>query len=139
MELRDLRQSDLDYCRDNDISHSKFDTEQCIYTWTLLEDGDILGIGGLQIITNNCAWVWASLTNNATKYKVTLLRTIRDYMETTCTNAGVTRIQAWSEIGFDKSKRLLEHLGFKPEGEPMVGFVEKNISAQLYVKFIGDS
>ena len=136
MELRNLVESDLGYCKLHSISRGKFTDpdEKVDFAWTLGEESQILGIGGIQKITDCCAWAWISLTPDAVAYKLTLFRVLRDYMKQVCNSAGVTRLQAWSEIGFAESKRLLEHLDIKKEGEPMQGFVDGK-PAQLYVKY----
>ena len=137
MELRDLIESDLGYCKLNNISRGKFTDpdEKVDFAWTLCEESQILAIGGIQKITDCCAWAWLSMTPDAVSYKLTVFRTIKEYTEQVCQSVGVTRLQAWSEIGFEESKRLLEHLDFKKEGEPMLGFVDGK-PAQLYVKYI---
>ena len=140
MELRDLLESDLGYCKAHDISNSKFrDADERVdYAWTLTEEEQILAIGGIQKITGSCAWAWMSMTEDAKQYKLTVFRTLREYTEQVCRSVGITRLQAWSEIGFEESKRLLEHLGFQKEGFPMIGFIDQDTHAQLYVKFFGD-
>ena len=79
------------------------------------------------------------MTEDAKKYKLTVFRTLKEYTEQVCRSVGITRLQAWSEIGFDESARLIEHLGFQKEGFPMIGFVDQDTHAQLYVKFFGDT
>ena len=140
MELRDLVESDLGYCKLHDISRGKFTDpdEKVDFSWTLCEESKILGIGGVQKITDCCAWAWLSMTPDAIQYKLTVFRILKEYTDQVCKSLGITRLQAWSEVGFDASKRLLEHLGFHKEGEPMKGFIDSK-PAQLYVKFIGSA
>jgi len=137
MELRDLIESDLGYCKSHDISKNKFTDvdEKVDFAWTLCEESQILAIGGIQKITDCCAWAWLSMTPEALRHIPTVFRTIKEYTVQVCTNVGITRLQAWSVIGFDESKRFLEHLDFDKEGEPMQGFIDGK-PAQLYVKFI---
>jgi len=140
MELRDLTQADLAYCKDNDVSRSKFTDpdERVDFAWTLEHEGQIYAIGGMQKITDCCAWVWMSMTHQGQSEIRTIFRVIKEYMESVCRTHDIVRCQAWSEIGFDESKRLVEHLGFKPEGKPMRQFTNGK-SAQLYVRYFGDS
>ena len=140
MELRDLVESDLDYCKSHDISRNKFTDpdERVDFAWTLEHEGQILGIGGIQKITDCCAWAWISMTPDALKHIPTIFRTLREYTVQVCQSVGITRLQAWSVIGFEESRRLLEHLDFEKEGKPMQDFVDGK-PAQLYVRFIGSA
>jgi len=140
MELRDLTQADLAYCKDNDASRSKFSdpNERIDFAWTLEHEGQIYAIGGMQKITDCCAWIWLSMTKDGKSKIRTIYRVIKEYTESVCRTHGIVRCQAWSEIGFEESKRLLEHLGLKKEGEPMPYFIDGK-PAQLYVRYFGDS
>ena len=64
-----------------------------------------------------------------------MIRFLKEYMHIVCKEKNIIRLQAWAEIGFDESKRLLEHMGFHKEGDPMKDFIGKDKPAQLYVRY----
>ena len=137
MRLRTLREEDLGYCRLNDVSRGKFTEpgEQVDWAYTLVDESKILGIGGFQKITDCCAWAWMSLTQDGKSDIRMVIRAIKQNMEEIRADNGITRMQAWAEVGFMEAERFLEHLGFCKEGFPMMGFIDADTPAQLYVKF----
>ena len=141
MHLRDLREEDLGYCRLNDVSRGKFTEpgERVDWAFTLVDESKILGCGGFQKITDCCAWAWMSLTPDGKADIKMVIRSIRQNMEDIRIENGITRVQAWSEVGFEESARFLEHLGFNKEGFPLIGFIDKDTPAQMWVRFFKDT
>jgi RimJ/RimL family protein N-acetyltransferase len=139
MELRNLKPEDLAFCRVSNVSRSKFlePAEQSDWAWTLEHESQIMGCGGIQTITDVCAWAWITMTEAGKGEYREVFRAVNAMIEGVCEEHGILRLQAWMEIGFEESRRFLEHMHFTPEGFPMLQFIEKDKHAQMYVRYFG--
>ena len=106
-------------------------TESFVYE----HDGVLLGGGGFVMITETTAWAWAMVTSAVKSNIITAFRVLREYLEQWCTDHGIIRLQAYVREDFPEGQRLVTHLGFQSEGEPMNDFCGKGVAAQLYVRF----
>ena len=89
------------------------DVEQLDYVW-VLEEGDVLGVGGFRMIVPSCAWCWVDLTDIGVEKIRHTYRHIRERIENFAREKGITRLQAFVRNS-NKEIRLVEHLGFQQE------------------------
>ena len=94
-------------------------------------------IGGILKITDTTAWGYVEMTKYAMDYIYTAYRVIKEWLEITCEEHGIIRLQAWIECGVQERLVFAEHLGFTQEGPIMRDFLGKNQPAYLYVRYIG--
>lgn len=135
MEFRALKQEDIDAVKDDSISRGILSKqpETIDFNYTLEHEGKVLGIGGIRLINMTTAWAWVDLTHYASEHIITVYRVIREWMEILAKDKGIKRLQCYVEVDFPKSKRMVEHLGFRSK-YTMPKFVG-NKSAYLYVRY----
>lgn len=139
MLFRELVQSDIDYMANHSVSRGIFSKmpQQTEFSFCLEDKGKILGVGGVRLINLTTSWAWVDLTHYAGEHIITVYRVIKEWMEILARDKGIKRLQAYVEVDFPKSKRMVEHLSFHQE-HIMPKFVGEK-SAYLYVRhFDGD-
>ncbi len=117
MKLRETIQSDVDYLAEHTRSHGSFNKKPDIleFTYTLEHEGNILCIGGLNIITPTTGWAWVDISDKADGHMKDVYRYIRDWLKIFTEDKGLIRLQAHVEKGFPEAIRMIEHLGFEFE------------------------
>lgn len=134
MEIRELEQSDIEKMKDKSISRGILDKmpPQIDFSFCLENEGTVLAIGGILLITETTAWAWLDLSEDSLDYTATVYRTVKDWMEKLVAIHKIKRLQAYVECDFAKGVRMVKHLGFIKE-HIMPRFVGEK-SAYLYVK-----
>lgn len=134
MILRDTTQSDIDYLAKHTRSHGSFNKkpDQVDFTYTLEQEGNVLCIGGLNIITPTTGWVWVDISDKANGQMKNVYRYIRDWLCIFTEDKGLIRLQAHVEKGFPEAIRMIEHLGFEYESTMKRFYGEKDFL--LYVR-----
>jgi len=140
MEKTEFRvMTDSDY--ETLMAHTLYDQQKenpnspYFETFAYEHHGELFGCGGFQMITETTAWCWVCLTDLIGNRFVPAYRVIREFLEQWCKDHGIIRLQAWVKQDFPEGHRLVNHLGFQPEGYLMKDFCGKGVDAQLYVRF----
>ncbi len=96
--------------------------------YTGFHDGVIVGAAGAVVNAGNVATMWVVFSTKIAGCKGAAFRMIRDMLEIFGEACEFRKTRAISRVGFDKSQRLLEHLGFVNRGRI------KNTEFYLYIK-----
>lgn len=100
------------------------------------DNGELIGVGGFQLITNTTAWVWVELSKNVNDNLIVTYRVLRDWIEQYCRNNGIIRLQCFIDESFPQSIRLAEHLGFDHESRHLMHRFFNDRSAWLYYRIM---
>lgn len=73
--------------------------------------------GGVRIMDEGQGYVWAVLTPDASRYRLSVIRAIREMLGILIDEFEFVTLIADSRKGFSASQRLLEHLGFRRYNE----------------------
>ncbi len=138
MNFREMQPSDIEQLKDKSISRGILHKmpAQIEFSYCLEYEGEVLSIGGIQMVNETTAWGWINLSEDAVNFKKTVYKVINDWTEKLTKDKGIKRLQVYVECDFPKAVRLVEHLGFARESI-MPRFVGEK-SAYLYVKHYGD-
>jgi RimJ/RimL family protein N-acetyltransferase len=117
LKLRELKQEDIDFVKDHSISRTIFDKqpEQTDFRWTLEDDGEIVGIGGIQLINLATAWCWIDLAEKAEEKPLLVIKTLKDMMSFIVEKWKLKRLEAYVETDFEKARNFIEFLDFEYE------------------------
>ena len=91
-------------------------------------DGQPVLAGGVRIQDEGQGYLWAVLTPDASRYRIAVIRAIRDMLSILIDEFEFVTLIADSRKGFTASQRLLEHLGFRRYDE--------NSTHYLYIRNI---
>ncbi len=137
MQLRFTTVTDIEFAAAHSVSRTIFNDlpGQRTWTYTLDDDGRVLGVGGVELITPNAAWAWIDMTDEVTHRDwYSVYRIINEWMEKICKDLGITRLQSYVECDFEIAIRFIEHMGFERESV-MKNFVGDR-DAFMYVKIL---
>lgn len=102
--------------------------------------GELYAGGGFALITETTAWAWVCLTDAVVPGHVRpVYQVMKEFIELWCREHGIIRLQAFVREGFERGYRLVEHLGFQPEGYLMPHFCGKDKAAQLFVRYFHET
>lgn len=140
MKFRETIIEDFWQCQKYGISGGKFDGFNFppVKMYTLIENGNVVLVCGIMMITETCAWGFVELTKYAVENIYSAYRAIQEKLEEVCRERGILRLQAFVECGVRERELFAEHLGFNREGSVMRDFLGKNVPAYLYVKYFED-
>jgi len=127
IETRKTRLSDIHALYRGAVDKSIHDDEELFKDWaitnvqrstafTCLHNGEPLACAGIRFLPPAPvinAEVWAVFSVKAKKYIRYILRDLKEELNIFVNKYKVENVYADSRIGFPKSQRLLEHLGFK--------------------------
>lgn len=135
MNLRDTTKQDVEFVKEHSVSRGVLgkQPERIDYCYTLEDEGKILGIGGISLITPTTCWCWFDATEYVKEHWKTAYRVISEYLEILMKEKGIIRAQAYVGSDFPAAVRTVVHLGFHRESL-MPNFVGKK-PAYLYVRF----
>lgn len=85
-------------------------------SYTMMEDGLPILIGGIIILWAGVGEVWAVVTRRAAEIPITTHRTSVRYLEIMSREAGIVRAQCVVRSDFETGKRWVKSLGFRLEG-----------------------
>ena len=126
-ELRQFKKEDALLIRDDAVDESVHG-DSTVKEWsdynkktgpayTAVLYGRPIGCAGIRIMTTsdgeNIGWVWAMFSKEAAQYPVSMFSTVKRMIGILIKDFELSRLVTDSRIGFDKSQRLIEHLGFK--------------------------
>lgn len=96
--------------------------------YTGFHNGVMVGAAGAVVNASNVATLWVVFSTKIDGCKKEAFRMVRDMTKLFCDACQFRKTRAISRVGFDKSQRLLEHLGFVNRGRI------KNTDFYLYIK-----
>ena len=135
MDFREMATEDAAFVAQHSISRGVFAKQPGRLEWsyTLEDDGKVLAVGGLILLTPSTAWAWVDLTDYAMPRIKTCYRVISDWMTMLAKANNIRRLQAYIDPEFPQAVRLAEHLNFHREAtmEKFIG----DRPADMYVKF----
>jgi hypothetical protein len=148
MEFRTATDEDFEQAAKKGLSGGKYlePGEVTYHAVALIEDEELVGIGGFQKITDTTAWAWVELTPQTFDNIYVFYRTVRDWIHGWKENDGthhpgmcerhhIYRLQAWVDVENKKAERFCEHLGFSKEYR-MKDFLGKGKDAFMYVQYM---
>ena len=84
--------------------------------FTLIDNGHLVVAGGIFPIWNGMGEAWLIPSDNIPKYKLKIIKTLRNHIDTITAEDDLHRLQATVRDDFDIAKRFIEFLGFEREG-----------------------
>lgn len=134
VKIREFRPEDLILIEsqdEQDYLHTAFNTPHGIYeygtgllaravllsdggqcAWTALhDDGRVLGTGGVVYFTSHSGEAWLHLSKDFPKYARHIIPKIKEQVDAIY----LPRIQALTDVGFDRAERFIKYLGFQYE------------------------
>ncbi len=134
MEFREATMRDIEQAADASVSRSfKQAGEQTDFVYTLEHEGQVLGVGGIKIMTPTTAWCWMDWTQASRQHTKTIYRTAKEWLAKLMADKGLQRVMAAVEVDFPQAHRTVEHMGFTRESVMPRFFGERD--AILFVKF----
>lgn len=143
MIFRKAIQEDLDYVRANPFEgaiknypYMEVPSEHC---YTAVFEGEIVGVGGLEIHWEGVAEVWLILTANCKKdgfCGVIALTAIKDKMDELIKTNNIRRAQATVRTEFPQAIKMIEFFDFQREGLLREYCPDKS-DAYRYAKILG--
>ncbi len=119
MKIRPITTGDLEYVKQNPYQDSVKDLPDVpmpLNAFTCLHDGEIIGVGGVNIFYPGVGEAWLILTNHANKETIFGFRKfcqIRETLDAIIAEQGLWRVEAQARAGSVESIRLIEVLGFE--------------------------
>jgi RimJ/RimL family protein N-acetyltransferase len=118
MNFRQLQEADIQFMADNSLfsrEHWKSMCGQLEFNYALEHNGNVLGIGGLKMINNHTAYGWFDMSIHAKNHVIICYRVIKEWLQISCKELGIRRLEAYVEADFEAGQRTVEHLGFTYE------------------------
>lgn len=104
------------------------------WTGTLIVGGQVILCGGVVRYWDGRGEAWAVVSEEASKYAVTVVRVVKRFLDQV-QNAAIRRLEATVEHGFKMGERLVEILGFEVECPCLRKYYATGADATLYVRF----
>lgn len=138
MEFREMTSEDAAFVAKHSISGTMLDKRPAAvdYSFTLAHEGNILGVGGIQLIIPGTAWAWVDITSFGIPHIKTGYRVISEWMESLVKQHKIHRLQAYVDLAVIPAIRLVEHLGFTRESIMWDFLGDK--PAAMYIKIYRD-
>ncbi len=140
MEFRKSTQEDFDYVRSKPYEGNVKNYPYCEVpdenAVTALYEGQIVGIGGVQIIWPGVGTFWLMLTDDCMKkgvHGILALSAIKEMADKLAEKNGLWRMQASVQLGFPEAIKMIEWLGFRRECL-MKEYLPNCSDAYLYAK-----
>ena len=96
--------------------------------YTGFHNGVMVGAAGAVVNAGNVATMWVVFSTKINGCKGAAFRMVKDMLDIFGEACEFRKVRAISRVGFDKSQRLLEHLGFVNRGRI------KNTEFYLYIQ-----
>ena len=134
MDFREMTAEDAAFVAEHSISRGVFAKQEARTEWsyTLEDNGKVLGVGGIIMLTPTTAWAWLDITEYAMTRIKTCYRVISDWMMVLAKSKGIRRLQAYIDPSFPQAVRLAEHLNFHRESTMKNFLGDKD--ADMYVR-----
>ncbi len=144
MKFRPATQEDLDFVRANPFEgavkyypYMEVPDKNC---YTVIFEGNIVAVYGLQIIWEGVGWVGLIMTEHCEKkgvYGIIAIHAIRDKLEELLKANNIWRVQAAIRPNFTEAIKMIEFLGFKNETpEGMKNYFPDKSDAFLYSRVL---
>jgi hypothetical protein len=116
MQIRETIDEDFAFVTDGSLTEGekRYD-ERENYTYTMEHDGVIMCIGGFKMMNRSTAWCWLDISCEAEKHKLSMIRTIKGWIDAFAYEHKLKRIQAYVDAGYYEGLKFIEHLGFERE------------------------
>jgi len=135
MLFRQATIEDLQHMETHSVSRGCNENPETIDLIQSLEhEGELLGIGGLKLLTPASAWTWMSWTERALDFKTFCYRVVKEWQDKIVETFGLKLLMAAVEIDFPEAIATAEHLGYS-RGPVLKGFFSDK-DAYLYVREI---
>ena len=85
---------------------------------TFVEDGKVLGIGGVVKVWNGVGEVWIRISDEGRKKELSAFKAMKEFLDD-CFTHGYHRIETSIVVGHEAAHRCILRLGFTPEGMRM--------------------
>ena len=119
IEMRPIQDGDMEYVRDNPFQDEvKNYPELQIpeHTFTCIFDGEIVGVGGIQMFFEGVGEAWVILTKQSRKngiFGLIACRAIEKKLNELMEELNMRRVEAQARADFPIAIRFIEALGFK--------------------------
>lgn len=84
--------------------------------FTLMDNGHLVVSGGIFPVWDGMGEAWLIPSDEIPKYKIRMIRILRDHISSITEEDGLRRLQATVRDDFEVAKRFIEFMGFKREG-----------------------
>jgi len=138
MLLRNATTADFEFVAEHSAFKNYYtkEPERLFYSVALEQDGNVIAVGGLMLITKHTAWAWCEITTFVENHKIELVRTMRDWLDVTVSELQLSRLQAWVDPERPEAVKLIKHLGFVEEFS-MKDFLGLDKNVSLFIKLTG--
>lgn len=106
-----LCMKDLLPIHSGEITEELAESLERIGGFACIEDGEVLGVGGIMPKWDGVGLAWAWLTRKWTRHAKVITIAIDDHLS----KSEFHRIEAGVKVGYDKGARWMKHLGFEME------------------------
>ena len=84
--------------------------------FTLIDNGHLVVSGGIIPIWERMGEAWLIPSDQIPKYKLKIIKTLRDHISSITEEDGLRRLQATVRTDYEVAVRFIEFMGFKREG-----------------------
>ena len=84
--------------------------------FTLIDNGHLVVSGGIIPIWERMGEAWLIPSDQIPKYKLKIIKTLRDHIDLITHEDGLRRLQATVRTDYEVAVRFIEFMGFKREG-----------------------
>lgn len=119
MQLREATPSDYAYLAANTASRGCFKNQpsRIEFSYALEHDGQVLGIGGIQLLNTTTAWCWMDWAQLGKEdHHRVLYRVAVEWLDIMMDQHRLRRVMASVDATFPEAIRTVEHMGFHREG-----------------------
>ena len=110
MKFRESKPEDFDY-----VIPIKERPQLVDFYYTLEHEGNVVGVGGIRLITSATAWCWFTLTEHAEGHTKTVYRVLKEWILIMVKEKKIKRLQAHIDPDSPEAIRTVQHLGFEKE------------------------
>ena len=139
MEIRKIQPGDFEYVRRNPFQEEVKDYPELLIpadSWTCIFDGEIVAVGGINLIHPGVGEAWIVLTKQSRKdgiFAIIACRAISDKLDSIAVELKLKTCQSHIRADFPKAIRFAEALGFTNPCE-IQDYFPGNVDALLYTK-----
>lgn len=130
ISLRQAREEDIILLAENAVDESLLGKDAYVRKWAKLNaelgpayaaefEGELVAAAGIRIVRAGIGNAWIVVKNNVESKSYTFTErveamvAVRKLIKMMMADFGLIKVRAYSRIGFAKSQRLLEYLGFE--------------------------
>lgn len=100
------------------------------WSWTGIQDGEVLACSGVQMIWKDRGLAWAYLSEHAGAHFLNIHRAVKNFLDT----CGVRRVEMTVDCRFHQAHRWAGMLGFQMEAGRLKAYTPNGDDVSLYAR-----